>query len=82
MLLYFEFEDKRRRAEVDWPKNDENIVVHLLEKELVREFPGDLLYTVDDSNRVNFEIEDLDNERLLDLQNVIKRRLQEFTSKS
>jgi hypothetical protein len=81
MLLYFEFEDKRRRAEVTWPKADESIVAHILEKELVAEFPADLYYRFDDCNKVVFDVEDRDNERLLDLQNVIRRRLQEFANK-
>ena len=79
MLLYFEFEDKRRRADVTWPKRDENIIVHILEKDLAKDFPTDLYYTMDDSNKVNFTIEDIADKRLLELQNVIKRRLQEVS---
>ena len=82
MLLYFEFEDKRRRADVSWPGNNDNIVVHLTDKELASEFPTDLYYTVEDDRKVSFEIEDIANERLLELQNVIRRRLQEFTNKT
>lgn len=82
MLLYFEFEDKRRRADVTWPKSGETIVVHLNEKELINDFPSDLYFTVEDNRKVEFAIEDSSNERLLDLQNVIRRRLQEFTNKT
>jgi hypothetical protein len=81
MLLYFEFEGQRHKANVSWPKNDDNITVHLTDKELVSDFPADLLYTVNESKKVEFEIEDPANERLLDLQTVIKRRLQEFATK-
>ncbi len=82
MLLYFEFEEKRRKAEVTWPKNDENIVVHIIDPELITDLPPDLYYEIEDGNKVNFTIENPDDERLLELQNVIKRRLQEFVTKS
>lgn len=82
MLLYFEFEEKRRKAEVTWPKNDENIIVHITDPELVSELPSDLYYEVQEGNRVSFTVESPDDVRLLELQNVIKRRLQEFVTKS
>ncbi len=82
MLLYFEFEDKRRKADVTWPKSGETIIVHLNEQELISDFPSDLYFTIEENRKVEFEIEDSLNERLLDLQKVIRRRLQEFTNKS
>ncbi len=77
MLLYFEFEDQRRRAEVTWPGRDENIMVHILEQDLAAEFPTDLYYTFDDNNRITFTIEDIADKRFIELQTVIKRRLDE-----
>ena len=78
MLLYFEFEEKRRKADVSWPKNGQNIIVHITDPELARELPTDLFYDIENENKVVFTIEDQDNKRLLELQNVIKRRLQEL----
>jgi hypothetical protein len=82
MILYFEFEDRKVTANVTWPKDDDPIVVNLNDPIMVREFPTDLYFEVGAKNRVEFTIEDKDNERLLDLQNVISRRLQEFVNKS
>jgi hypothetical protein len=82
MLVYFEFEDKRRKANVHWPRNGQNIVVHITDPELAKDLPTDLYYEMEDTNKVTFIIEDQDNKRLLELQNVLKRRLQEFANKS
>lgn len=81
MLLYFEFEEKRRKADVEWSKNRENIVVHVNDKELAKDLPTDLYYEVRNGNKVVFTIEDSSNERLSELQNVIGRRLQELENK-
>jgi hypothetical protein len=82
MTLYFEFEDRKVTANVTWPKDDDPIIVNLTDRQMVREFPTDLYFEVGAKNRVEFIIEDKDNERLIDLQNVISRRLQEFVNKS
>lgn len=81
MLLYFEFEEKRRKADVIWPKNKGNIIVHVNDKELAKDLPTDLYYEVDEGNKVVFTIEDSENKRLLELQNVLGRRLQELVNR-
>lgn len=81
MILYFEFEDRKVTALVDWPKKDEPIVVHLRDAKMVRDFPTDLHFEVDARNKVGFILEDRDNKRLTELQNVLSRRLQEFVNK-
>jgi hypothetical protein len=78
MLMYFEYEEKRRKAEVVWPKNKGNIVVHIADKELAKDFPTDLYFEVERGNKVVFTVEDSANRRLLELQSVISRRLQEL----
>ena len=81
MLLYFEFEEKRRKADVIWPKNNGDVLVHINDKELARDLPTDLNYEIRESNKVVFTIEDPANERLLELQNVLGRRLQELVNR-
>jgi hypothetical protein len=81
MILYFEYDNRRVKANVDWPKDDEPISVHLTDAAMVREFPTDLFFDVEEGRKVVFVIEDKDNERLLELQSVIARRLQEFVIK-
>ncbi|WP_147201686.1 hypothetical protein [Segetibacter aerophilus] len=81
MMLYFEFEEKRRKADVEWPKNNGNIVVHINDKELAKDLPTDLYYEVRNENKIDFIIEDSSDERLLELQNVLGRRLQELVNK-
>jgi len=78
MLLYFEYEEKRRKADVLWPKNDGNIVVHLSDKDLAKEFPTDLYFEIEQGNKVVYTAEDASNMRLLELQNIISRKLQEL----
>jgi len=78
MLLYFEYEEKRRKADVAWPKNDGNIVVHLADKDLAQDFPTDLYFEIERGNKVVFTPEDASNKRLLELQTIISRRLQEL----
>jgi hypothetical protein len=82
MLLYFEFEERRVQADVKWPEDDEPIEVHVLDKQIAEDFPTDLFFDVEDGKQVTFIIEDKDNERLIDLQTIISRRLQEFVTKS
>lgn len=82
MLLYFEFEERRVKAEVTWPKNKGTITVHLTDKNLTDQFPPDLLFDIAPANKVSYTIEDRDDKRLIELQNVISRRLQEFVNKS
>ncbi len=82
MLLYFEFEEKRRKADVTWPKNKENIIVHITDRELAKELPADLFYEIEKGNKVVYVVEDSGNKRLTELQSVIGRRLQEFVTKS
>jgi hypothetical protein len=82
MLLYFEFEHRRVKADVTWPKDKGPITVHVTDAELARDLPTDLLFDVTRGNRVSYTIEDKDDKRLIELQNVISRRLQEFVNKS
>jgi hypothetical protein len=81
MLLYFEFEGRRTNAEVTWPKDGDPVVVHLTDKKLTRDLPGDLYFDIEAGNKINYILEDRDNKRLSELQNVIARRLQEFVTK-
>ncbi|MCW3111861.1 MAG: hypothetical protein JWR18_257 [Segetibacter sp.] len=80
MLLYFEFEDKRRKADVTWPRNGGNIIVHVTDRELAKDLPTDLYYEVRRGNKLEFTVEDSENERLLELQTVLGRRLQELVN--
>ena len=78
MLLYFDFEDKRRKADLVWPNGDEAIVVHIADNGLTGNFPNDLYFRIDDKGKVCYDIEDKANLRLLDLQNCLRRRIQEL----
>ncbi|MDB5193669.1 MAG: hypothetical protein JWQ96_3232 [Segetibacter sp.] len=82
MNLYFEFEERRVTAAVDWPEDRDTIVVHVTDAVIARDLPTDLFFEIERGNKVTFVIEDLDNKRLIDLQKVISRRLQEFANKS
>ncbi len=82
MLIYFEFEEKRRKADLHWPKSNGKIVIHLMEPEMTSYFPSDLFFSRDDYGKVVFEVEDVANNRLLDLQNSLRKRLQEIVSSS
>jgi len=82
MLLYFEFEERRVKADVTWPKGKGSISVHVTDPDLARDLPTDLLFDVGANNKVHYTIEDRDNKRLIELQDVIARRLQEFVNKS
>jgi hypothetical protein len=82
MNLYFEFEERRVTASVDWPRDSDTITVQLNDARLLRELPGDLLFEIKRGRKVTFEIEDQHNKRLIELQTVIARRLQEFANKS
>lgn len=81
MILYFEYDNRRVKANVDWPKNDEPIAVHLTDPQMIKEFPTDLFFEVATGRKVVFTIEDKDNNRLTELQSVIARRLQELVMK-
>jgi hypothetical protein len=81
MLLYFEFEDRRVNADVAWSKNDGPIIVHITDPQLAKEFPTDLYFDVTEGSKVSFIIEDRNDKRLTELQEVITRRLQEFVTK-
>ncbi len=82
MILYFEFEERRVKAEVTWPKNGGTITVHITDTELANELPPDLLFDIKQGNKVAYTIEDTNDKRLVELQNVISRRLQELVNKS
>lgn len=79
MLFYFEFENKRRKADVLWPGHGENIIIHIADHEIANSFPTDLFFQLDESGKIDFQIEDVANIRLLDLQNTLRRRLQDLT---
>ncbi|HEX8357997.1 MAG TPA: hypothetical protein VF610_11315 [Segetibacter sp.] len=81
MNLYFEFEGRRRRAEVTWPKNGGDIVVMLTDAEMVKKFPPDLLFEIVAGNKVNYIIESSGNRRLSELQQVLGKRLQELVNR-
>jgi hypothetical protein len=49
---------------------------------MVKEFPTDLNFEIKGSRKVSYILEDKDNKRLTELQDVIGRRLQEFVTKS
>lgn len=78
MVIYFEFEDRKINADVQWPQDGGTITVHLTDKRVVKNLPADLLFELNDHNKIGYEIEDRDNKRLLDLQKVIARKLQEL----
>lgn len=79
-MLYFEFEGKRRKADVTWPEKGDTIVVHVTDTEIAKKLPTDLYFDVRNENEVSYTIEDRDNKRLIELQNVIRKRLQEFVN--
>ncbi len=80
MYVYFEYYNRRRRAEVTWPKNDETIVVRLVDAELIKDMPEDLYFEIENNNQVIYTVEDIANKRLTELQKVLARRLQEFAN--
>lgn len=79
MLIYFDFEGIRMNADVDWPEDATSITVNLTDPRLVREFPPDLLYDLNNGTRVTYYAENPRNRRLVELQKVIAKRLQEIT---
>ena len=81
MLLYFEFEEKRRKADVTWPKNNDTIIVHVTDRELIKEMPSDLYFEIKGGSKITFVEEDPANKRLSQLQKMIGRRLQELQNK-
>lgn len=80
MTLYFDFEGQRRTAEVTWPENSGNIEVTLTDKELLKKLPADLIFDMNRRNKVSFIEENPDYKRLIQLQKIISRRLQEFAN--
>lgn len=80
MILYFEFEGKRRKAEVQWPQNAGSINIQLTDADLARKLPVDLIFDMNENNKIFYTIENPDNKRLVQLQNVISKRLQEFAN--
>lgn len=78
MIVYFEFEDQRRKAEVIWPRDAASINVQLTDRELTAKLPGDFIFNINAKNRVSFTIENAENKRLIELQKIICRRLQEI----
>jgi hypothetical protein len=82
MILYFEFDDRRIKADVTWPRGRGPISVHITDARLTEEMPPDLLFDIATGNKVSYTIESPDDKRLIALQNVIGRRLQEFVNKS
>lgn len=80
MILYFEFEGQRRKAEVQWPQNAGNINVQLTDAELAKKLPVDLIFDMNDRNKISYTIENPDNKKLVQLQGVISKRLQEFAN--
>ena len=80
MTLYFDFEERRRTAEVSWPTNVGSIHVTLTDKELVKKFPPDLIFEINQRNKVSFTEEDPHHKRLIQLQKTIGRKLQELAN--
>lgn len=77
MILYFEFEDKKRKAEVQWPNEAGTVNVELTDYELTAKLPVDLIFDINKRNRVSYTAENPDNKRLNQLQKIICKRLQE-----
>jgi len=80
MTLYFNFEEKRRIAEVTWPENAGSIHVTLTDKQLVKKLPSDFIFDIDRRNKISFTEEDPHHKRLIQLQTIIGRRLQELAN--
>ena len=80
MILYFEFEEQRRKAEVQWPRNAATINVEVTDYELAAKLPVDLIFDINKKNKVTYTIESPDNKRLNQLQKIICKRLQEFAN--
>lgn len=80
MILYFEFEDQRRKAEVNWPKESGSIHVLITDQELAKKLPTDLIFDINRKNKVSYVVENPDHKRLLQLQKTIGKRLQEFAN--
>ena len=80
MILYFEFEEQRRKAEVQWPRGTGTINVALTDYELTAKLPVDLIFDINKRNRISYTIENPDNKRLNQLQKIICKRLQEFAN--
>ena len=83
MLIYFEFEHRRSKADVILPgKESDSIIVHLQDVLLTHKLPSDLYFERNRENKVVFTIENPANKRLYELQAVLAKRLQELVNKS
>ena len=80
MTLYFEFEEQRRKAEVNWRHDRGSIDVQITDYELIEKFPVDLIFEVNGRNKVSYTVENPDNKKLVQLQKIICKRLQEFAN--
>lgn len=80
MTLYFDFDERRRTAEVNWPKNGGSIHVTLSDKELVKKYPPDLIFDINSKNKISFTEENPDHKKLIQLQKAIGKRLQELAN--
>lgn len=80
MTLYFDFEDQRRTADVIWPENDGSIQVTLADRELIRKLPSDLIFDLNKRNKISYLVENPDHKRLIQLQKIVSKRLQEFAN--
>lgn len=77
MLLYFEFDGRRVNANVTWPEGEGTIAVHITDKKVASEFPTDLLFDINEANKISYIEENPSDERLTELQSVIARKLTE-----
>lgn len=80
MTLYFDFEEQRRTAEVAWPETRGSIHVNVTDTELSKRFPSDLIFDINQRNKVTFIEESADNKKLVQLQKAIGKRLQELAN--
>ncbi len=80
MTLYFDFEEQRRTANVMWPEDTGSIEVTLADQELIKKLPSDLIFDINTRNKISYIIENPDHKRLIQLQKIIGKRLQEFAN--
>jgi hypothetical protein len=80
MTIYFDFDERRRTAEVSWPENARSINVTLTDKELLKKFPADLIFDLRSKNKISFIEENPDHKKLIQLQKAIGRKLQELAN--
>jgi hypothetical protein len=80
MTLYFDFEERRRMAQVTWPEDYGSIHVNITDAELLKKLPPDLIFEINRRNKISFIEENPDNKRLVHLQKIISRKLQELAN--